>query len=639
MAANEYERLSKGGLYSLEDTHAKTMDSPTRAEVTEQASITSVPQRDGLAWTRRERSLSPQSKRVVSGMVMSAEADTTPVAAPSAETSSREVAMARGDTCPPAPIRAQSLSRIAQFYFPRHNGAAGNGPAVPDALSDLKNVFSDDKGSLKRLAKEEFLPVIEHLGFPRYTSWALFHRVAGPEGVDVAYQDVERVWKKLRQTCHDDVSLLFALLKQEDSRLLRPRDFHPVIRGLEFLSSMPVFQEKYLETVVARIFYPRTRNYTTGMTLAEFRKTGFLDLIKNLETEDDINSTRDIFSYKHFYVIYCKFWELDTDHDMLIDLQALTTYDSNTMTSSILQRVIRGAGRPSTTGLGGGRMSYTDFVWFLMSAEDKMTPHAIEYWFRCLDVDGDGVLSLHEIAGFWEEQYGRLQEFRMVDPWRFGDFVCSLLDLIRPVDRTKITLSDLKRCGCASQFFDMLFDIRKYETHLRKVDPAFRETDEVWVTDKAGQRLKLEGWDKFAERAYEELAFEESQQQRSSSNHHHQNNTETYGLALDANDYEDDETVAEFSAFVEDLDRLDWDDARLVEWPGSEEEDGAEFMEGEEREEVECLRRREGGVGGRRRDLEGGNDGGGGRRVGGLRDGVEREDSRSGASEEDLRMG
>jgi len=27
----------------------------------------------------------------------------------------------------------------------------------------------------------------------------------------------------------------------------------------------------------------------------------------------------DYFSYEHFYVLYCKFWELDSDHDFLLD--------------------------------------------------------------------------------------------------------------------------------------------------------------------------------------------------------------------------------------------------------------------------------------------------------------------------------
>lgn len=63
------------------------------------------------------------------------------------------------------------------------------------------------------------------------------------------------------------------------------------------------------------------------MTLAEFRKTPFMEPIRALETLTDINGTRDVFSYKHFYVIYCKFWELDADHDMMISKRDLSYYD------------------------------------------------------------------------------------------------------------------------------------------------------------------------------------------------------------------------------------------------------------------------------------------------------------------------
>lgn len=28
------------------------------------------------------------------------------------------------------------------------------------------------------------------------------------------------------------------------------------------------------------------------------------------------------------------------------------------------------------------KMSYTEFVWFLMAEEDKRHPRAVEYWFR-----------------------------------------------------------------------------------------------------------------------------------------------------------------------------------------------------------------------------------------------------------------
>lgn len=55
------------------------------------------------------------------------------------------------------------------------------------------------------------------------------------------------------------------------------------------------------------------------------------------------------------------------------------------------------------------RMSYTEFVWFLLSEEDKTHPTAIEYWFRCMDLDGDGYLSMYELEYFYEEQMQRME--------------------------------------------------------------------------------------------------------------------------------------------------------------------------------------------------------------------------------------
>lgn len=48
-----------------------------------------------------------------------------------------------------------------------------------------------------------------------------------------------------------------------------------------------------------------------------------------LEEEADINQLTEFFSYEHFYVIYCKFWELDTDHDLLIDAQDLARHNDH----------------------------------------------------------------------------------------------------------------------------------------------------------------------------------------------------------------------------------------------------------------------------------------------------------------------
>ena len=45
------------------------------------------------------------------------------------------------------------------------------------------------------------------------------------------------------------------------------------------------------------------------------------------------------FSYEHFYVIYCKFWELDTDHDFFIDKENLIRYGNHALTYRIVDRI------------------------------------------------------------------------------------------------------------------------------------------------------------------------------------------------------------------------------------------------------------------------------------------------------------
>lgn len=47
-------------------------------------------------------------------------------------------------------------------------------------------------------------------------------------------------------------------------------------------------------------------------------------------------------------------------------------------------------------------IGFEDFVCFLLAEEDKRHPTSLEYWFRCVDLDGDGQISLYEMEYFYE---------------------------------------------------------------------------------------------------------------------------------------------------------------------------------------------------------------------------------------------
>ena len=52
-------------------------------------------------------------------------------------------------------------------------------------------------------------------------------------------------------------------------------------------------------------------------------------VIASLQDEEDINQITEYFSYEHFYVIYCKFWELDKDHDLFISKEDLARHNDH----------------------------------------------------------------------------------------------------------------------------------------------------------------------------------------------------------------------------------------------------------------------------------------------------------------------
>ncbi|KAI9353017.1 hypothetical protein DFJ73DRAFT_340448 [Zopfochytrium polystomum] len=418
-------------------------------------------------------------------------------------------------------VPSQSIPR---FYFSTRDPKFKTSRSLNQTLDEVRFLFgvSADAPHGAPLGKRCLWPVMDCCGIPRYCSFAVFAKIRENNDVEsIMYHEFERWWVAVNQEPLDEFSLVYRIIQSDRTeKWITARDFQISIEevvqrhpGLEFLSGLPVFQARYVDTVIVRIFHNKVGGVQDKMTLPEFRKHSFLSSFWRLQHEGDINISRDIFSYKHFYVLYCRFWELDGDHDMVIQGHDLYKYDRHALTMLAIDRVLSGACRKLGQGPRTirGRLEYKDFVWFMLCVEDKRSASGIEYWFRCLDLDGDGVLSGYEIERFYDEQYRRMVNYGISEPWKLRDFLCSLFDLVRPKNPAHITLSDLKRCTNISLFFDMIFDYRKYENYVRRIEPAFREADDLWV-DENGVKVKLEGWNKFAERAYDILAQEESNQ-------------------------------------------------------------------------------------------------------------------------------
>jgi serine/threonine-protein phosphatase 2A regulatory subunit B'' len=88
-----------------------------------------------------------------------------------------------------------------------------------------------------------------------------------------------------------------------------------------------------------RIFFGLDGNDDGKITFRDFKNSNLFSVLNQVATEDDINKIRQYFSYEHFYVLYCRFWELDSDHDFIIDKEDFSRYEGHALSRKAVDRI------------------------------------------------------------------------------------------------------------------------------------------------------------------------------------------------------------------------------------------------------------------------------------------------------------
>ncbi|CAH8506917.1 unnamed protein product [Schistosoma curassoni] len=387
----------------------------------------------------------------------------------------------KGFAIPSSPTRIHKA--LPAFHFPLGTTRMSN-EEINTELERVKqelNQFIDSslnsgKYSDPLISHSCFGQVAKVLNCPLYWKHAIYMNAGGtPDRQPVTLSNLLKSWSHTLNTCPDEASKFVHLLTRGRATFLVQSDFNTLIQdileshpGLAFLEAAKDFHSRYVATVVARIFFNVNISWSGRISLGELRRSNFLPVLASLENEDDINLVTQYFSYEHFYVIYCKFWELDEDHDLIISRSDLARHNNYAISERMIDRIFSGAVTRGTA-FKEGVMTYPDFVWFLLAEEDKHHPRSIEYWFRCMDLDGDGLLSMYELEYFYSEQLARMEEMG-IEPISFEDCLCQCLDMVKPALTDKIRLSDMKQCRLCHIFFDTFFNLPKYLQHEQR-DP------------------------------------------------------------------------------------------------------------------------------------------------------------------------
>ncbi|KAG0748937.1 hypothetical protein G6F57_006085 [Rhizopus arrhizus] len=336
------------------------------------------------------------------------------------------------------------------------------------------------------LTENEFLPVTRCCNLSDYLN-VTFYRKLVKQKEHLTLSDFVIEWTELYKK--DKVSLLFHIIKRSNSSFISPKDFLLILEavvihhpGLSFLDDNVMFQERYRQ-----------------MNLIQFRQSQFHQVIQSLQHDTDLNHIQNCFSYKHFYVLYCKFWAIDQDHDLLVFEHDLMSYNGGILSKKLIHQIMKYGKIPafSRNGIRKDTLTYLDYIWFFMSEVDKSTTVAIEYWFRCLDEDGDGIITCYDLYHYWKEQEKRN-------------------DLIQPKVPSQYRLNDLKKNGfIAEKFFDTFLNFDKFQFHdaYQTLYRANHQLSEKKLTVDSDMFLlepfTLGTWNEYANQEYQVLLLNE----------------------------------------------------------------------------------------------------------------------------------
>eukprot|EP00768_Dysnectes_brevis_P006762 gnl/Dysnectes_brevis/5462_a7866_308.p1 GENE.gnl/Dysnectes_brevis/5462_a7866_308~~gnl/Dysnectes_brevis/5462_a7866_308.p1 ORF type:complete len:956 (+),score=409.09 gnl/Dysnectes_brevis/5462_a7866_308:40-2907(+) len=204
----------------------------------------------------------------------------------------------------------------------------------------------------------------------------------------------------------------------------------------------------------------------------------------------------------------CRFWELDTDHDQYVTEVDVLKYAGESLNPRMVHRVFQQIPRAFHPSTPAGKMSYVDFIPFLLAEEDKDSDAAIEYWFAVADVDGDGLVGPRDFAFFYTAQVERLRRLGH-EAALLEDVRCQMIDMAMHTQRAEgldgfgavhISLKDVRRCKTPGNLFNVLFNLNKLMQF---------EARDPYTIRYPSNALEKSAWDRFARLTYDMLAAEE----------------------------------------------------------------------------------------------------------------------------------
>ncbi|UYV68979.1 PPP2R3C, partial [Cordylochernes scorpioides] len=228
---------------------------------------------------------------------------------------------------------------------------------------------------------------------------------------------------------------------------------HQVMNGLE-----KSFHSFYVSTAVRKFFFFLDPLKTNRVRIQDILCCSFLDDLLELRSEELSKEAQQSnwFSAPSALRVYGQYLNLDSDHNGMLSPRELASYGTGTLTTVFINRLFQ------ECVTYNGEMDYKTYLDFVLALENKKEPQALQYFFRILDIRGQGFLDVFTLHFFFRAIQDQIRTLSDQKPVEFEDVKDEIFDMVNPEESTRITLQDLIRCKQGDTVVSILIDLNGF---------------------------------------------------------------------------------------------------------------------------------------------------------------------------------
>eukprot|EP00933_Yihiella_yeosuensis_P025063 TRINITY_DN19436_c0_g1_i1.p1 TRINITY_DN19436_c0_g1~~TRINITY_DN19436_c0_g1_i1.p1 ORF type:complete len:185 (+),score=45.83 TRINITY_DN19436_c0_g1_i1:60-614(+) len=155
--------------------------------------------------------------------------------------------------------------------------------------------------------------------------------------------------------------------------------------------------------------------------------------------------------------VYGAYLFLDVDQNGMLSKNELTRFGNGMLTDVFIDRVFEEYQTYRDSETGEREMDYKTFLDFVLATENKNTPQAIQYFWKLIDINGNGCIDGFVINYFFRAVLKLLQH-KSSDIASVDDVKDEIFDMVKSKKPGVITFEDLVECRQGGTVLSMLID-------------------------------------------------------------------------------------------------------------------------------------------------------------------------------------